>query len=100
VTRIFLHLVFRNFDGSLTTYSWFLAAVAVFMVGSGIWCLVSPESYVRYMSRGRRAQRPSGHFWMTMASARWTRIAGALAIILAVGFMGWVLLLSQPGQLY
>jgi hypothetical protein len=28
MTRIFLHLVFRNFDGNLTIYSWFLAAVA------------------------------------------------------------------------
>jgi len=100
MTRIFLHLVFRNFDGSLTIYSWFLAAVALFMVGSGIWCLVSPESYVRYMTRGNWVQPPTGRFWMTMASPRWTRISGALAIIVAVGFLVWVLLLSVPGHLY
>ena len=100
MTTIFLHLVFRNSDGSLTANSWFLAAVALFMVGSGIWCLVSPESYVRSISGGRRAQASSGHFWITMATPRWTRISGALAIILAVGFMVWVLLLSQPGHLY
>ncbi len=100
MTRIFLHLVFRNFDGSLTAYSWFLAAVAFFMGGAGIWCLVSPESYVRYMSRGRWSKPPTGNFWTTIASPRWTRISGALAIIAAVGFMAWVLLLSIPGQLY
>ena len=100
MTRIFLHLVFRNFDGSLTIYSGFLAAVALFMVGSGIWCLVSPESYVRYMTRGNWVHPPTGRFWMTMAAPRWTRISGALAIIVAVGFMAWVLLLSVPGHLY
>ena len=100
MTRIFLHLVFRNFDGSLTPYSWFFAAVALFMVESGIWCLVSPDSYVRYMTQSRWARPPSGQFWTTMSSPRWVRISGALAIIVAVGFMSWVLLLSVPGHLY
>jgi hypothetical protein len=62
---IFLSLVFRNPDGSLTGYSWFFAVVALFMISSGIWCLVSPESYVRYTTRSRWVTRP-----LTDASGR------------------------------
>jgi hypothetical protein len=60
---IFLSLVFRNPDGSLTGYSWFLAVVALYMISSGIWCLMSPASYVRFMTRTRWVTPPSGPFW-------------------------------------
>jgi uncharacterized membrane protein HdeD (DUF308 family) len=97
---IFLSLVFRNSDGSLTGYSWFLAAVALFMISSGIWCVVSPESYVRYMTRSRWVTPPSGRFWSNMRSARWMRASGVLAIAVAVGFMTWVIFFTVAGRLY
>jgi uncharacterized membrane protein HdeD (DUF308 family) len=97
---IFLSLIFRNSDGSLTAYSWFLAVVALFMISSGIWCVVSPESYVRYMTRSRWVEPPSGRFWSTMRSPRWVRASGVLAIVAAVGFMTWALFFTVAGRLY
>ena len=100
VMRVFLHLIFRNPDGSFTFFSWYLAFVALFMVASGIWSLLSPQSYVRFMTQGRWAKPPSGQLWTTMSSPRWVRTVGLVAIAVTVGFMGWVLLFSVPGRLY
>lgn len=100
MARIFLHLIFRNPDGTLTFFSWYFALVALFMVASGIWSLLSPQSYVRFMTRGRWVKPQSGRLWMVMASPRWVRITGAVAIVAAVCFMGWVVLFSVPGRLY
>lgn len=97
---VFLHLLFRNPDGSFTFFSWYIAYVALFMVASGIWSLLSPQSYVRIMTQGRWAKPPNGVLWATIASPRWVRAAGLLAIVAAVAFMGWVLLFSVPGRLY
>ncbi|HEY8855398.1 MAG TPA: hypothetical protein VIN12_09055 [Candidatus Dormibacteraeota bacterium] len=97
---IFLSLVFRNPDGSLTGYSWFLAVVALYMISSGIWCLVSPASYVRFMTRTRWVTPPSGPFWSRMSSPGWVRASGVLAIAAAVGFMTWVLFFTVAGRLY
>lgn len=97
---VFLALVFRNPDGSLTFYTWFLAAVALFMIGSGIWSLISPTSYVRYTTQSRWVKPPTGKFWTTMSSPRWVRALGVLAIVVAVGFMTWVLFFAAPGVLY
>ncbi len=97
---VFLALVFRNPDGSLTFYTWFLGAVAVFMIGSGIWSLVSPTSYVRYPTQSRLVKPTTGQFWTTVSSPRWVRAIGVLAIVMAVGFMTWVLFFTARGVAY
>lgn len=100
MTPIFLLLEFRDADGSFTFYTWFLGAVAMFMVGSGIWSVISPKSYVRYTTQGRWVKPATGHFWTTISAPRWVRTLGALAIVVAVGFMTWVLFFTAPGALY
>lgn len=97
--RILLHLVFRNADGSLTGFSWYFAAVALFMIGSGIWCLVSPQSYSRLM-RSRVFPPPGGRFWSAISTPLWVRVSGATAVVAALGFMTWVVFFSDPGRLY
>jgi hypothetical protein len=100
VTRLFLHIIFRNPDGSLTVYSRYLALVALFMIASGIWSLLSPHSYVRFTTQGRWVKPPSGPFWTIMSQPRSVRIVGTVAILVAVGFMGWVVFVYAPGRLY
>ncbi len=91
---VFLHLIFRNPDGSLTDFSWYFAAVATFMVISGIWSLISPESYRRFSLGSKRAQASKlPPLWLL-------RTAGGVGIVAAVGFMGWAIFFSTPGKLY
>ena len=100
VARIFLHLIFRNPDGSLTLVSWYFVLLSLFMVAGGTWCLLSPQSYVRYVTQGRLVNPPKGLFGTLTTSPRWVRTSGAVAIVVAVCFMGWVVVFSTPGRLY
>lgn len=77
------------------------------MILAGIWCLVAPESFrvhyfnfVRKLSRvlrGRIESPRGGWGWGSPASIR---LAGALAIALAVVFMTWVVFFTVPGRSY
>jgi hypothetical protein len=86
-------LFFRWADGSFTWAFWYVAAIAVLMVAAGIWSLVAPESFrarnLKFLRKG-----------LGLSSNAFVRVAGAVEIVLAVGFMTWVLFFTAPGVAY
>jgi len=103
---VFLAMMWRYADGSLTFNFWYVSAVALLMVASGIWSLVAPESFrvfyfnlVRKLSRvpGQSAPLNMGWGW---GSPTAIRVVGVVAIALAVGFMTWVVFFTVPGVAY
>jgi hypothetical protein len=116
VTPLFLAMVWRYADGSFTFGFWYAAVIALLMVASGIWSLVAPLSFrvfyfnmlrsLRRLAIGRRAttnklvsggSQSIGWGWGSPASIRFW---GAVAIVLAAGFMAWILFFTVPGVAY
>lgn len=112
MAAIFLKLIFRYPDGTLTFFFWFFGALGLLMVAAGVWCLVAPESYARRMIR-RRSRRllrwpsrsalepvpaPTGRFWASHLG--WVRLGGAVGIALGIAVIGWLVFFSVPGRLY
>ena len=109
-------MMWRYADGSFTLGFWYAAAVALLMIGSGVWSLIAPASFrlvyfkflrsLRRVKLGRRAttnklllepSRPIGWGWGSPASIRFW---GAVGIAIAVGFMTWIVFFTAPGVTY
>jgi hypothetical protein len=106
---IFLAMMFRYADGSLTLAFWYAAALSTLMIGAGIWGLVAPESFrVFYFNLYHGLPRTLGH---RQSSERTTtgwgwgsrtsiRLSSVLAIAVAGTFMAWVAFFTRPGVTY
>jgi len=104
---IFLAMMFRYTDGSLTLAFWYAAALSTLMIGAGVWGLVAPESFrVFYfklynslpLTFGSRSKRPTtGWGWGSPTSIR---LSSVLAIAIAGTFMAWVAFFTRPGVTY
>ena len=88
-----LHLVFRNANGSLTEFSWYLVAVVAFVIGSGLWTLISPSSYAHFWAMGRQTRGST-------LSPSIARIVGAAGIVAGLAWLIWMAFISEPGRLY
>ena len=109
VAPIFLAMMFRYADGSLTMAFWYAAALCTLMVGAGIWGLVAPKSFRvtyfnlyrnlgRFRTFGHRPETPTtGWGWGSPTSIR---LSSVLAIAVAGSFMAWVAFFTRPGVTY
>lgn len=89
-----LHLVFRTAEGAPTATTWYLFAVAAFMIVMGGWMLISPSSYARFWMRS-----PTGRSLLPPPPAV-ARAIGAIAILTALVATAWMAFLAEPGHLY
>ena len=107
MTPIFLAMMWRNADGSLTIAFWWAVVLSAVFIGAGIWSLVAPESMRfhyfnalnwRRRERGLRLLTPSDAWgWSSSASIRF---AGVVAIAMGAGFMTWIAFFTAPGVAY
>jgi hypothetical protein len=115
-TAVFLAMMFRNPDGSLTFGFWSAVVLSTLMIASGTWSLVAPSSFrtfyfnvlrsIRRLRLGRLATTkklsdagpsPIGWGW---SSPGLIQISGAVAVLLAIALMTWVILFTVPGRAY
>jgi hypothetical protein len=106
---IFLAMMYRYADGTLTLAFWYAAALSTLMIGAGVWGLVAPESFrVFYFKLYHRlpltfgprfgSERPTtGWGWGSPTSIR---LSSVLAIAIAGTFMAWVAFFTRPGITY
>jgi hypothetical protein len=115
-TAVFLAMMFRNPDGSLTFGLWSAVVLSTLMIAGGVWSLAAPSSFrtfyfnvLRSIRRLRLARRatskklsdaepsPFGWGW---SSPGLIRISGAVAVLLAIALMTWVIFFTVPGRAY
>ncbi|HCU12425.1 MAG TPA: hypothetical protein DGB72_09895 [Gemmatimonadetes bacterium] len=106
---IFLAMMYRYADGTLTLAFWYAATLSTLMIGAGVWGLVAPESFrVFYFKLYHRlpltfgprfgSERPTtGWGWGSPTSIR---LSSVLAIAIAGTFMAWVAFFTRPGVTY
>jgi hypothetical protein len=106
---LFLAMMFRYADGSLTLAFWYAAALSTLMIGGGIWGLVAPESFrVFYFNLYNGLPRMFGHRYGTerpttglgWGSPTSIRLSSVLAIEVAGSFIAWVAFFTRPGVTY
>jgi hypothetical protein len=109
-------MMFRNPDGSLTFGLWSAVVLSTLMIAGGVWSLAAPSSFrtfyfnlLRSIRRLRLARRatskklsdaepsPIGWGW---SSRGLIRISGAVAVLLAIALMTWVIFFTVPGRAY
>jgi hypothetical protein len=107
MTQVFLAMMWRGADGSLTIAFWWAAVLSTTGISAGIWSLVAPESmrfhYFRALNwrrsdRGLRLLTP-GDAW-GWSSQLQIRLSGVLVIVLSIAFMTWIVFFTVPGVAY
>jgi hypothetical protein len=106
---VFLAMMFRYADGSLTLAFWYAAALSGLMIALGIWGLVAPQSLrVAYFTFYHSLPRTFGHrHGAERATTGWgwgsstsIRLSCLLAIAVGGAFLTWVALFTRPGVTY
>lgn len=102
---MFLAMMWRSADGSLTVAFWYAALLSTLMIALGIWSLVAPESlrfhYFNFLNRlpGQRRVVTPNETWGWKSPTQ-IRLTGLLAIGLAGAFMTWIVFFTTPGVSY
>jgi hypothetical protein len=103
MTPIYLAMMWRNPDGSLTIAFWYAALVSTVMIAAGIWCLLAPESmrfhYFNVINSYRARAIAPDEAW-GWSSPIQIRLGGLLAIVLGAAFMTWIVFFTTPGVTY
>jgi hypothetical protein len=105
MTSIYLAMMWRNRDGSLTLAFAWAVVLSTLMIAFGIWGFAAPESLrLRYFKllnqrpRGGRVIAPRDA-WAWSSPTR-IRLGSVLAIAVAGGFLTWVVFFTAPGVAY
>ena len=105
---IFLAMMYRYADGTLTLAFWYAATLSTLMIGAGVWGLVAPESFrVFYFKLYHRLPLTFGSLSKKRPTTGWgwgsptsIRLSSVLAIAIAGTFMAWVAFFTRPGVTY